>query len=439
MTVTFSSSVPSTVDKVDVQQTLTRVLAGFSDDTSPRQLILAGLCACLPVGATASQIRFGLLAVGNEAVQTVVRDPRGGLYRRLHRAALSHTLASGSSSLPAVAAARKDAAASTGRCLVGILAAPVDAKAACVSLRMVAAARHVFALIGCAQLDHLRETGKPGVLLTRGYVAALTNRSLDGAADILTGLVKLGWVRRVSTVNGGVGRYRISARLTPAQAEAAWLNADTVDALAAGGLALSANRAAALIASASKPVWSYWRPLGGRAFTRALCGELELADGDYLGLTKAGWRKLGGELLVAIPGLGEPNLDLGLYLDDLGLRTLAVDLAEDRMLSLKEAAAIRTVALEERREDAKFANEIFQQVWKEIGWVPDAILPRAEIQAWVGQAASQLSPLISEPALRTLAQGLLRKDLIARGHDDSVAKSIASYILPTAAAVRIHQ
>ena len=194
-----------------------------------------------------------------------------------------------------------------------------------------------------------------------------------------------------------------------------------------------------MIASASKPVWSYWAPLGGRAFTRALCGELELADGDYLGLTKAGWKKLGGELLVALPGLGEPNLDLGLYLDDLGLRTLAVDLAEDRMLALKEAAAVRTVALEERREDAKFANEIFQQVWKEIGWVPDAVLPRSEIQSWVGLAAARLSPLISEPALRTLAQGLLRKDLIARGHDDSVAKSIASYILPTADAVGIHQ
>jgi hypothetical protein len=439
MTVTFSSSTPSAVDKIGIQQTLTRVLAGFSDNTPPRQLILAGLCACLPGGATASQIRFGLLAVGSEAVQAVVRDPRGGLYRRLHRAALSHTLASGPSSLPAAAAARKDAVASTARCLVGILAAPVDAKAVGVSLRMVAAARHVFAIIGCAQLDHLRETGKPGVLLTRGYVAALTNRSLDGAADILTGLAKLGWVRRVSTVNGGVGRYRISARLTAEQAEAAWLNADVVDALAVGGTALSTNTAAELIASASKPVWSYWAPLGGRAFTRALCGELELAEGDYLGLTKAGWKKLGGELLAALPGLGEPNLNLGLYLDDLGLRTLAVDLAEDRMVSLKEAAAIRTVALEERREDAKFANEIFRQVWKEIGWVPDAVLPRSEIQAWVGLAAAQLSPLISEPALRLLAQGLLRKDLIARGHGDSVARSIASYILPAATAAVVNQ
>lgn len=439
MTVSFSTSVPPAVDKIDVQQTLTRVLAGFSEGTPARQLILAGLCACLPLSATPSQIRFGLLAAGNEAVQSIVRDPRNGLYRRLVRAALSHTLASGPSSLPGAGVARANAVASTARCLIGILAGPVDEKAAGVSLRMVAAARHVFAIVGCAQLDHLRETGKPGVLLTRGYVAALTNRSLDSAADILSGLVKLGWLRRVSTVNGGVGRYRISARLTPAQSEAAWLNADVVDALAVGGGALGANSAAALIVSASKPVWSYWAPLGARAFTRALCGELELADGDYLGLTKAGWKKLGGELLGAIPGLDEPNLDLSLYLDDLGLRTLAVDLAEDRMFSLKEAAAIRTAELEERREDARFANEIFQQVWKEIGWVPDAVLPRSEIQSWVGLAAAQLSPLISEPALRTLAQGLLRKDLIARGHDSSVASSITSYILPTAPTVAVNQ
>ena len=276
-----------------------------------------------------------------------------------------------------------------------------------------------------------------GVLLTRAFVAAKTGRSFDGAKDVLNALKKLGWIRKVKTVSGGVGRYRIAAQLSPIQAESAWVNADVVDSLAVG--ALATNDAAAIISSAAAPVWSFWDGhLGSRAYVRALAGAVELAEGHRLGLSKLAYGKLAQELLRDLPGLGDLSLDLALYLDDLGDRTIAADIAEDRMRELKAQSAARTAALNERRDDAKYVAGIFREVWARegVGRVPAATEPRDVIRAWAAAAARELGAEITDPGMRQIGAGLIRRDLVKYGHDDAVARSMTSYILPPASAGR---
>ena len=433
MSVTFTSNPVDTV-KVDVDKLVGAALAGFAGEAGGRRLVLAALCAALPSGASATDVRFALLRLGNDDVKAIVRDARSGPYRQLVRAALAFTL-SGSSSLPGAADARAQKVASVSRCLVGLIAAPVDAKAVGVSDRMIVSCRHVLAVIGMMEIDHLRATGKHGVLLTRAFVAAKTGRSFDGAADVLDALKKLGWIRKVKTVSGGVGRFRIAAQISSAQAEAAWVNADVVDALAVGALAM--NDAAAIISSAAAPVWSFWEGhLGSRPYVRALAGAVELANDDRLGLSKLAYGKLSLELLRDLPGLGEPNLDLALYLDDLGNRTIATDLAEDRMRDLKAQSAARSAALNERRDDAVFLANIFREVWARegIGLVPAASESHDTIRAWAAAAARELGAEITDPGMRQIGAGLLRRDLVKFGHDDAIALSIAAFILPTVTA-----
>ena len=433
MSVAFTSNPVDTV-KADVDKLVGAALAGFAGGTPGRRLVLASLCAALPSGATATEVRFALLRLGNDGVKAIAREARSGPYRQLVRAALAFTL-SGSSSLPGSADARAQKVASVSRCLVGILTAAVDAKAVGVSDRMIVSCRHVLAVIGMMEIEHLRATGKHGVLLTRAFVAAKTGRSFDGAADVLNALKKLGWIRKVKDVSGGVGRYRIAAQLTAVQAEAAWVNADVVDALAVG--ALATNDAAAIISSAAAPVWSFWEGhLGSRAYVRALAGAVELAEADRLGLSKLAYGKLALELLRDLPGLGEPNLDLALYLDDLGNRTIATDLAEDRMRELKAQSAARSAALNERRDDTAFLANIFSEVWARegIGLVPAASESRDTIHAWAAAAARELGAEITDPGMRQIGAGLLRRDLVKFGHDDAIALSIAAFILPTVTA-----
>ena len=434
MIVAFTSNPVDTV-KVDVDKLVGAALAGFAAGTAARRLVLASLCASLPAGASATAVRFALLRLGDENVQAIAREARSGPYRQLVRAALAFTLSSGSSSLPRAADARAQKVASVSRCLVGILTAAVDAKAVGVSDRMIVSCRHVLAVIGMMEIDHLRATGKHGVLLTRSFVAAKTGRSFDGAADVLAALKKLGWIRKVKTVSGGVGRYRIAAQLSPVQAEAAWVNADVVDALAVG--ALANNDAAAIISSAAAPVWMFWDGhLGSRAYIRALAGAVELADGDWMGLSKLGYKSLAQDLLRDLPGLGEPDLDLALYLADLGNRTIATDIAEDRMRELKAQSAARSAALNERRDDARYVANIFREVWgrEGVGLVPAAAESRDTIRTWAAAAARELGVEITDPGMRQIGAGLLRRDLVRYGHDDSVAKSIAAFILPAATA-----
>lgn len=434
MSVSFTSS-PLDEVKIDVNALVAAALAGYAAGSAGRRLVLAALCASLAAGASAEATRFALLRVGNEDVKAIVRDARNGQYRQLVRSALAFTL-SGSSSSPGAADARAKKVASVSRCLVGLLTSPVDARAVGVSDRMIVSCRHVLAVIGMMEIDHLRATGKNGVLLTRSFVAAKTGRSFDGAADLLNTLKKLGWIRKVKTVSGGVGRYRIAAQLSPVQAESAWANADFVDALAVGALAV--NDAAAMINAAAAPVWVYWADhLGSRAYIRALAGAVELADGDRLGLSKAAYKTLAQDLLRDLPGLGEPDLDLALYLDDLGDRTIATDLAEDRMRELKAQSQARMVALSERRGDAKYLAEVFHEVWARegVGLVPAASESRDFIKAWVAAAARELGAAVSDAGMRKIAVGLLRRDLVRFGHDEAVAKNIASFILPTAPVV----
>lgn len=433
MIVAFTSNPVDTV-KVDVDKLVGAALAGFAGGTPGRRLVLAALCSALSAGATATAVRFALLRLGNDDVKAIVFDARSGPYRQLVRAALAHVL-SGSSSMPGAADARAKMVASVSRCLVGIITAPVDGRAVGVSDRMIVSCRHVLAVIGMMEIEHLRATGLHGVLLTRSFVAAKTGRSFDGAADLLKALKALGWIRKVKTVSGGVGRYRIAAQLSPVQAEAAWVNADAVDALAVGALAM--NDAAAIISAAAAPVWVYWADhLGSRAYVRALAGTVELADGDRLGLSNAAYKSLALDLLHDLPGLGEPDLDLALYLDDLGDRTIATDLAEDRMRELKAQSQARMAALNERRDDAKYLAEVFHEVWgrEGVGLVPAASESRDFIKAWVAAAARELGAAVTDPGMRKIAVGLLRRDLIRFGHDEVVAKNIAGFILPTAAA-----
>ena len=433
MSVAFTSNPVDTV-KVDVDKLVGAALAGFAGGTPGRRLVLAALCSALSAGATATAVRFALLRLGNDDVKAIVFDARSGPYRQLVRAALAFTL-SGSSSLPGAADARAKKVASVSRCLVGILTSPLNAKAIGLSDRMIVSCRHVLAVIGMMEIEHLRATGLHGVLLTRSFVAAKTGRSFDGAADLLKALKALGWIRKVKTVSGGIGRYRIAAQLSPVQAEAAWVNADAVDALAVGALAM--NDAAAIISAAAAPVWVYWADhLGSRAYVRALAGTVELADGDRLGLSNAAYKSLALDLLHDLPGLGEPDLDLALYLDDLGDRTIATDLAEDRMRELKAQSQARMAALNERRDDAKYLAEVFHEVWARegVGLVPAASESRDFIKAWVAAAARELGAAVTDPGMRKIAVGLLRRDLIRFGHDEVVAKNIAGFILPTAAA-----
>jgi hypothetical protein len=437
MSVAFTSN-PLDEVKPDVNAIVASALAGYAGGTPGRRLVLAALCAALPAGANAEAVRFALLQVGDENVKAIVRNPRSGLYRQLVRAALACTLSS-SFSLPG-ADARAQKLASVSRCLVGILTCPVDTRAEGISDRMIVSCRHVLAVIGMMEIDHLRETGKQGVLLTRGFIAAKTNRSFDGAADVLNALKKLGWIRKVKTVGGGIGRFRIAAQLSAEQAEAAWQNADVVDALAVG--TLGSNDGAALISSAGKPAWVFWEGhLGARAFVRALAGAVELADGDLLGLSKKSSTALALDLLRDLPGLSEPDLDLGLYLDDLGDRTIAVDLAEGRMHELKIQSQARTVALTERREDAKYLAGVFRDVWAHdgVGLVPAATERREVINAWAQAAARDLGTTITDPGMRLIAAGLLRRDLVHYGHDAAVARSIATFVFPVAAATGISQ
>ncbi|MHC5796161.1 hypothetical protein ACVXZ4_08390 [Lacisediminihabitans sp. FW035] len=433
MSVAFTSN-PADSVKVDVDKLVGAALAGYAGGAPGRRQVLAALCAALPAGATATEVRFSLLRLGDENVKAIARGARSGLYRQLVRAARGFTL-SGSSSLPGAADARAQKVASVSRCLVGILTAPVDPVAVGVSDRMIVSCRHVFAVIGMMEIDHLRATGKHGVLLTRSFVAAKTGRSFEGARDVLNALKKLGWIRKVKDVSGGVGRYRIAAQLTPVQAEAAWVNADVVDALAVG--ALTTNDGAAIISSAAAPIWMFWEGhLGSRAYVRALAGAVELAEGDRLGLTKQAYGKLAQDLLRDLPGLGELGLDLALYLADLGDRTIATDLAEDRMRELKAQSAARTAALNERRDDAKYVAHIFREVWARegVGLVPAALESRDTIRAWASAAARELGAEITDPGMRQIGAGLLRRDLVKFGHDDAVAKSIVVFILPPAAA-----
>ena len=438
MSVSFTSNPVDTV-KVDVNALVGAALAGFAGGTPGRRLVLAALCSSLGAGASATDVRFALLRLGNDDVKAIVRDARSGAYRQLVRAALAFTL-SGSSSLPGAADARAQKVASVSRCLVGLIAAPVDGRAVGVSDRMIVSCRHVLAVIGMMEIDHLRATGKHGVLLTRAFVAAKTGRSFDGAKDVLNALKKLGWIRKVKTVSGGVGRFRIAAQISSAQAEAAWFNADVVDALAVG--ALTTNDAAAIISSAAAPVWSFWDGhLGSRAFVRTLAGAVELAEGNLLGLSKTTYGKLAQELLRDLPGLGEPDLDLALYLADLGNRTIATDLAVDRMRELKAQSAARSAALNERRDDAKYVADIFREVWSRegVGLVPAATESRDTIRTWAAAAARELGGEITDLGMRQIGAGLLRRDLVRFGHDDAVARNMATYILPAAIAAGVQQ
>ena len=438
MSVAFSSNPVDTV-KVDVDKLVGAALAGFAGGTPGRRLVLAALCSALSAGATATAVRFALLRLGNDDVKAIVFDARSGPYRQLVRAALAHVL-SGSSSMPGAADARAKMVASVSRCLVGIITAPVDGRAVGVSDRMIVSCRHVLAVIGMMEIEHLRATGLHGVLLTRSFVAAKTGRSFDGAADLLKALKALGWIRKVKTVSGGVGRYRIAAQLSPVQAEAAWVNADAVDALAVGALAM--NDAAAIISAAAAPVWVYWADhLGSRAYVRALAGAVELAEGDRLGLSKVTYKTLAQELLRDLPGLGEPGLELAVYLADLGDRTIATDLAVDRMRELKAQSAARSAALNERRDDAKYVADIFREVWARegVGLVPAASESRDTIRAWAAAAARELGGEITDPGMRQIGAGLLRRDLVKYGHDDAVARNMATYILPAAIAAGVQQ
>lgn len=438
MSVAFTSNPVDTV-QADVDKLVGAALSGFAGGTPGRRLVLAALCSALSAGAPATAVRFALLRLGNDDVKAIVREARSGPYRQLVRAALAFTL-SGSSSLPGAADARAQKVASVSRCLVGIITAPVDAKAVGVSARMIVSCRHVLAVIGMMEIEHLQATGKHGVLLTRAFVAAKTSRSFDGAKDVLNALKKLGWIRKVKDVSGGVGRYRIAAQLTAVQAAAAWANADVVDALAVG--ALATNDAAAIISSAAAPVWSFWEGhLGSRAYVRALAGAVELAEGDHLGLSKVAYKTLAQELLCDLPGLGEPGLDLAVYLADLGDRTIATDLATDRMRELKAQSAARSAALNERRDDAKYLADVFHEVWARegVGLVPAATESRDFIRAWVAAATRELGVAVTDPGMRKIAVGLLRRDLIRFGHDETVAKNIAAFILPLAVASGVQQ
>ena len=438
MSVAFTSNPVDTV-KADVDKLVGAALAGFAGEAGGRRLVLAGLCAALPSGASATEVRFALLRLGDANVRAIALDARSGPYRQLVRAALAHVL-SGSSSLPGAADARAKKVASVSRCLVGIITAPVDGRAVGVSDRMIVSCRHVLAVIGMMEIDHLRATGKHGVLLTRSFVAAKTGRSFDGAKDVLVALKKLGWIRKVKTVSGGVGRFRIAAQISSAQAEAAWVNADVVDALAVG--ALATNDAAAIISSAAAPVWMFWDGhLGSRAYARALAGAVELAEGDLLSLSKAAYKTLAQDLLRDLPGLGEPGLDLAVYLADLGDRTIAADLAEDRMHELKAQSAARSAALNERRDDARYVADIFREVWgrEGVGLVPAATESHDTIRAWAAAAARELGVEITDPGMRQIGAGLLRRDLVKYGHDPAVARSMASYILPPAIAGGVQQ
>lgn len=433
MVVTFTSDPPS-LDAADVDVLLKAALSGYDAVvTSARRLVLVGLCSALPAGVPPAQVRAGLLRVGNDPVRQLLRKPRSGLFQHLVRDALAFTL---SPSSPAGAGARQKKVASVARCLIGILAAPVDSKSTGVSPRMVVAARHGLAIVGASELAHLRDTGMHGVLLSRGYFGALTNRSADGAGDVIAAMVKLNWIRKVKTV-GGTPRYRISARLTEAQDDAAWANSSAVNALAVGGDALLGSDAAALIDSSAAPIWTYWDGhLGSRAWTRAFAGAAELADAHLLGLSPTSAKSLALELHRDLPCLGEPGIRLDLLLKEQGLATLAVDLADDRMTDLREASAARAVLLDERREDSRFINELFIAAFRVegIGPIPHEREGRQAMQTWAAAAATHLGQSITEPGMRTLAVTLLRRDLIERAHDPVVARNISTYVFSSASA-----
>ena len=433
MVVAFTSDAP-TLDAADVDTMLKAALSGYDDvATSARRLVLAGLCTALPAGVPPAEVRAGLLRVGNDPVRQLLRKPRSGLFQHLVRDALTFTL---SSSSPAGACAGQKKVASVARRLVGMLSAPVDSKAAGVSPRMVVAARHGLAIVGASELAHLRETGMHGVLLSRGYFGALTNRSADGAGDVIAAMVRLGWIRKVKLV-GGTPRYRISARLTDIQDDAAWANSPAVNALAVGGDALLGSDAAALIDSSAASVWTYWDGhLGSRAWTRAFAGAAELTGTDLLGLSPTSARSLALELHRDLPGLGEPGVRLDVYLKEQGIATLAVDLADDRMTDLREASAARAVLLDERREDSRFINELFTAAFKleGIGPIPHEREGQTAMKLWVGAATAHLGQSITEPGMRTIATTLLRRDLIARAHDPAVARKISQFVFSLASA-----
>ncbi len=414
MLVALTSDQPS-LDAADVDVLLKAALSGYdAAATSARRLVLAGLCTALPAGVPPAHVRAGLLPVGNDAVRQLLRKPRSGLFQHLVRDALAFAL---SSSSPAGAEARQKKVASVARCLIVKLAAPVDSKVVGVSPRMVVAARHGLAIVGASELAHLRLSGMHGVLLSRGYFGVLTNRSADGAGDVIGAMARLGWIRKVKVV-GGTPRYRISAGLTEAQGDAAWTNSAAINALAVGGDALLGSDGAALIDSSAAPVWTYWDGhLGSRAWTQALAGATELTGTDLLGLSPTSAKSLAIELHRDLPGLGEPGIqfDLYLYLKEQGLATLAIDLAEAKMTDLREASAARAVLLDERREDSRFITELFTAAFRVegIGPIPHEREGQAAMKLWVGAVAAHLGPAITEPGMRSIATALLRRDLIA--------------------------
>lgn len=111
------------------------------------------------------------------------------------------------------------------------------------------------------------------------------------------------------------------------------------------------------------------------------------------------------------------------------------------MRELKAQSAARSAALNERRDDAAFVANIFRDVWARagVGLVPAATESRDTIRAWAAAAAQELGAEITDLGMRQIGAGLLRRDLVKFGHDDDVAKSIASYILPAAIAAGVQQ
>lgn len=111
------------------------------------------------------------------------------------------------------------------------------------------------------------------------------------------------------------------------------------------------------------------------------------------------------------------------------------------MRELKAQSAARSAALNERRDDAAFVANICRDVWARegVGLVPAASESRDTIRAWAAAAARELGAEITDPGMRQIGAGLLRRDLVKFGHDVAVAKSIAAFILPPAVAGGVHQ
>lgn len=296
-----------------------------------------------------------------------------------------------------------------------------------VSPRMAVQLRIAYATIAMRALsldhDHPLET----VMVAGSWLGGLTNRTELIAARQLRMLRDIGWLRLVGRKNG-TNTFRLT-RLTSAERDAAWANADTVAALAENRV--EDEYLATIISSVTAPAWHYseGRLGAGRAWVRLVGQHAHPVKGSaLLGLTQTSWRRLGRELEQELRGVLHGTVDLQAALDEYGEKNLGTFIAIDRQRDLAETAAAnraRLQAFRAQRDDEHRARRILRAIVGAAG-PPPVASDRRGIEAWTTRAGGVLAgrSLGDVDAFRLQLAEMLRRD----GWPSDVVEKVVDFL-----------